>query len=192
MSGKGTFHQSRQISQNWQDFQLKPQSISLSVTLLGGSCLLTIQTSNLFRRSTVLSGQKRDETISTFKLPVCRLWLWLSNLNYYTLICHEDIAVFFCVFPAVLIYDFHIFVTSSSSFRWFNTNQFSDLLPVMLVSSIGRALHRYCRGQRFESHASLNFFRLSFRNCKSCVYNCDDLSYNSSPRSSHICFFIYS
>ena len=33
------------------------------------------------------------------------------------------------------------------------------------------------------------FFRLSFRNCKSCVYNCDDLlSYNSSPRSSHIRF----
>ena len=28
-----------------------------------------------------------------------------------------------------------------------------------------------------------------FRNCKSCVYNCDDLlSYNSSPRSSHIWF----
>ena len=28
-----------------------------------------------------------------------------------------------------------------------------------------------------------------FRTCKSCVYNCDDLlSYNSSPRSSHIWF----
>ena len=34
---------------------------------------------------------------------------------------------------------------------------------------------------------SLNFFRLSFRNCKSCVNNYDDLlSYNSSPRNSHI------
>ena len=31
--------------------------------------------------------------------------------------------------------------------------------------------------------------RLSFRNCKSCVYNCDDFpSYNSSPGSSHIWF----
>ena len=31
----------------------------------------------------------------------------------------------------------------------------------------------------FESRTSLNVFRLSFRNCKSCVYNCDDpLSYN--------------
>ena len=35
------------------------------------------------------------------------------------------------------------------------------------------------RGQGFESRTSLNVFRLSFRNCKSCVYNCDDpLSYN--------------
>ena len=33
------------------------------------------------------------------------------------------------------------------------------------------------------------FFRLSFRNCKSCVYNCDDHpSFNSSLRSSHTCF----
>ena len=33
------------------------------------------------------------------------------------------------------------------------------------------------------------FFRLSFCSCKSSVYNCDDLlSYNSSPRSSHIWF----
>lgn len=47
--------------------------------------------------------------------------------------------------------------------------------PSWLVSSIGIALHRYRRGQGFESRTSLNFFRLSFRNCKSCVYNCDDL-----------------
>ena len=33
------------------------------------------------------------------------------------------------------------------------------------------------------------FFRLSFRNCKICIYNCDDLlSSNSSPRSSHTLF----
>ena len=61
--------------------------------------------------------------------------------------------------------------------------------PSWLVSLIGRALHRYRRGQGFESRTSLNFFRLSFRNCISCVYNCDDLpSNNSSLRSSHIWF----
>ena len=39
-----------------------------------------------------------------------------------------------------------------------------------------------------------NFFRLSFRNCKTCVYNSDDLlSYNSSTRSLHnYMTFIYS
>ena len=62
--------------------------------------------------------------------------------------------------------------------------------PSWLVSLIGRALHRYRRGQGFESRTSLIFFfRLSFRNCKSCVFNCDDLfSYNSSLRSSQIWF----
>ena len=39
-----------------------------------------------------------------------------------------------------------------------------------------RALYQYRRG--FESRTSLNFFRLSFRNCKSCVYNCDDLLFH--------------
>ena len=54
----------------------------------------------------------------------------------------------------------------------------------LACSSIYRALHRYRRGQGFESRTSLNFFRLSFRNCKSCVYNCDDLlSYNTSTNS---------
>ena len=54
--------------------------------------------------------------------------------------------------------------------------------PVLnwLVSLIGRALHRYRRGQGFESRISLTifFFRLSFRNCKSCVRNCDDAPSN--------------
>ena len=44
--------------------------------------------------------------------------------------------------------------------------------PIQL-SSTGRALHRYRRGQGFESRTSLNFFRLSFRNCKDWVYNCN-------------------
>ena len=35
---------------------------------------------------------------------------------------------------AVLIYDFHIFITSSSSFHGFNTNQFNNLLSVGLLA----------------------------------------------------------
>ena len=66
--------------------------------------------------------------------------------------------------------------------------------PSWLVSLIGRALHRYRRGQRVRIPYKPEFliFRLSFRNCKSCVCNCDDLhSYNSSPCSSHIWFHIF-
>ena len=46
--------------------------------------------------------------------------------------------------------------------------------PSWLVSLIGRALHRYRRGQGLESRTTWIFFRLSSRNCKNCVYNCDD------------------
>ena len=91
--------------------------------------------------------------------------------------------------PAVIINDFHVFITPSSSFHGFNTNQFNDLLPVVLLAQLVRALHPYHRGQGFESRKSLNVFRLSVGNSKSCVYNCDDLpSHNSSPHSSHIWF----
>ena len=38
----------------------------------------------------------------------------------------------------------------------------------------------------FGSLTSLNYFRLSFRNCKSCVYNCDDLlSFKKSSLFGH-------
>ena len=61
-------------------------------------------------------------------------------------------------------------------------------------SALPIKLHRYCRGQGFESRtAGFFLFRLSFRNCKSCVHNCHDHpSFNSSFRSSHNMIFIYS
>ena len=67
--------------------------------------------------------------------------------------------------------------------KWSVWHHFKEITSSWLVSSIGKALDRYRRGQGFESRTSLNFFRLSFRNCKSCVYNCDDLlSYNKLPK----------
>ena len=81
-------------------------------------------------------------------------------------------------------------------FHWAHSTAISS--PCWLVSLIGRALHWYRRDQGFESRTSLNlliiiffffFFRLSFRNCKSCVYNCDDhSSLNYTLRPSHIWF----
>ena len=95
--------------------------------------------------------------------------------------------------PTVLIYDFHIFITSSSSFNGFIMNQFNNLLPVDFLAQLVERCTWYRRVQGFESCTSLNFFRLSFRNCKSCVYNCDDLlSYNnSSPRICHYDLHIF-
>ena len=45
--------------------------------------------------------------------------------------------------PAVHIRDLHIFVTSSSSFHRFITNQFNDLLPVGLLAQWVRVWIKY-------------------------------------------------
>ena len=63
---------------------------------------------------------------------------------------------------AVHIYDFHIFITSSSSFHRFITNQFNDLLPVGLLAYTDIA---EVEGSNPYIQPEV-FFRLSFRNCK--------------------------
>ena len=60
------------------------------------------------------------------------------------------------------------------TFPGYITNQFNDQLPVGLLAQLVRALHRYRRGQG-SSPGKPDFFRLSFRNCISCVNNCEDL-----------------
>ena len=47
-----------------------------------------------------------------------------------------------------------------------------------IIVGVVYRLHRYRRGQGFEFRTSLNFFRISFRKCISCVYNCDYLPSN--------------
>ena len=48
---------------------------------------------------------------------------------------------------------------------------FEPLTSATLVQPLPIKLHRYRRGQGNESRTSQNFFfRLSFRNCKGCVY----------------------
>ena len=55
-----------------------------------------------------------------------------------------------------------------SGFPGYTTNQFNDQLPVGLLAQLVRALHRYRRGQG-SNPGKPDFFRLSFRNCISCV-----------------------
>ena len=71
---------------------------------------------------------------------------------------------------AILIHNF-IFI-----FPGYVTNQFNDQLPVGLLAQLVRALHRYRRGQG-SNPGKPDFFRLSFRNCISCINNCEDLLY---------------
>ena len=92
---------------------------------------------------------------------------------------------FYLIFHPQFKYMFHIFTFIYSSFTGIlRTHNMS-----WLDSSVGRALHRHRRGHGFESRSSLNFFffRLSFRNCLSCVvtariflpfdvYFCDKMS----------------
>ena len=52
---------------------------------------------------------------------------------------------------------------TKTPFHGEKTNQFNDLLPVgMLVSLTDRALHRYRRGEGFESRTSLGFYQAFF------------------------------
>ena len=44
------------------------------------------------------------------------------------------IILHFLIHSAVHIYDFHIFITSSSSFHGFIATQFNDLLPIGLLA----------------------------------------------------------
>ena len=68
--------------------------------------------------------------------------------------------------------------TGSWSLNWFAPNQFDDQLPVGSLAQLVRALHRYRRGQG-SNPGKPDFFRLSFRNCISCVNNREDLLYIS-------------
>ena len=90
---------------------------------------------------------------------------------------------------AVHIYDFHIFIISSSSFRGFITSQFNDLLPVGFLPQLVERCTGITEVKGSNPVQAWILFRVSFRNCKSCVYNCDDLSSNNSSLcSSHIWF----
>ena len=68
------------------------------------------------------------------------------------------------------IYDFHIFIISSLSFHAVYHEPIQRPAPSWLVSLIGRALHRYRRGQGFESRTSLNFFQAFFSPFLFCPY----------------------
>ena len=66
------------------------------------------------------------------------------------------------LYPAFIIYDFHIFMTSSSSFHRFIISQFNDLLLVGLLAQLVERCTGIAEVKGFEFLTSLNFFGLSF------------------------------
>ena len=59
--------------------------------------------------------------------------------------------------------------------------------PSWLVSSVGRALHRYRRGHGFKSRTGLNFFQVLFPTTRfSSVLSCEGLLISSIHRSVNI------
>ena len=82
--------------------------------------------------------------------------------------------------PTVHTYDFHIFMTLWSSFHGFIMNQFNNVLAVGLLAQLTERCTGIAKAKGSSLVQAWIFFRLSFRNCKSCVYNCNDLlSYNT-------------
>ena len=59
----------------------------------------------------------------------------------------------------IKIYDLSYIHWYSSPIYGYITNSQCDQFPVGFDSSVGRALHRYRRGNRFESRSGLNFFQ---------------------------------
>ena len=83
----------------------------------------------------------------------------------------------------VPIYKFSYIHHFIFSFPGYITNKFTDQFLVSLLAQLFRALHQYRRCQGLNPGKS-DFFRLSFRDCISCVNTCDDLLYT------YIYFFI--
>ena len=69
-----------------------------------------------------------------------------------------------------------------SEYMKMHTFELQKKAPSWLDSSIGRALHRYRRGHGFDPVQAWIFFRLSFRNCLSCVWVSGTHFYNKLER----------
>ena len=88
---------------------------------------------------------------------------------------NEHLCQFWCLYAKVhkqfpmppTIHDFHLFITSSSSCHGFNTPELIQRpAPCRLVSSIGRALHRYRRGFLFATAKVASIIAMIFFHIK--------------------------
>ena len=115
-----------------------------------------------------------------FDLPPQFESRWYFQASSFQLLRLENLlrwSVFTLIYPAVQVYELFYICFTSLHFSWEVWTQGVDLASnVWLHGLVGRASHRYRGGHGFESHWSLNFFRLLLSNCLNWKIYCDDQS----------------
>ena len=123
-----------------------------------------------FRWSNNNNNNNNNNSNNTYIVPISILLFSSALMKRLWSILH----------PTVHTYDFHVFMTLWSSFHGFIMNQFNNLLAVGLLAQLTERCTGITKAKGSSLVQAWIFFRLSFRNCKSCVYNCNDLlSYNT-------------
>ena len=81
---------------------------------------------------------KHKSKQNCMNMKICKSWIFSSFLSATAKVVFITVLIIFhlILYSTVLIYDFHIFITSSSSFHGFITNQFNNLLPVGLLAQL--------------------------------------------------------
>ena len=124
--------------------------------------------------------------------------LYSSFFNFLSLLWLQESYLILCLItflhftvPTYQIYMvIHYFIFNSPGYI---KNPFNDQLPFGLLAQLVKVLHRCHRDQ--SSHPGMSeFFRLSFRNCISCIFNCKVLLciYFFILQFQHIKVIIYS
>ena len=125
------------------------------------SDLYTLSQSKLFEYHYVHSGTYLYSPYEQYPPgfnPLARITLALTLRKEKVASVTAMIFFHIILHPAVLIYDFHIFITSSSSFHGFNTNQFNDLFPVGLLANLSVILSSLSLPHRFMLSRVINFY----------------------------------
>ena len=118
-------------------------------------------------RAAEVTGSNPVEALIFFRLL-------LSNCLNWKIYCDDQISLSYTTAVQIWIISYKLHIISlHEKIR----TQWIDLAPnVWLHSSVGRASHRYRGGHGFESHWSLDFFRLLLSNCLNWKIYCVDHS----------------
>ena len=151
------------------------QEVSLSMSFLGpvhaNAFSLSKETHRSIRAHTTVLMHFRNGHTTTFendRVERCDVsWTLCARYNHTRLrYFRSSFFILSCVYICDDCLSYNFFTPQFSRVYIKRTNS-TTCCQLACYSSIGRALHRYRSGQ--GSRTRLDFLRLSFRNCKSCV-----------------------